>query len=272
MALLYSYQNREPAPLPERIRMPDGMTVRPPLSAEQLGELGYAGPISVPSYDPAMQVRQWDTNDMVYRVFDLAPQEIEARARKTQEAAANYRGFYDGLISGAAYQDIRSQAITSLPLTVACTEFIAAMGDAKAGVPNLAALQACFDGVLAAATLTDEHLQEIYTHLAAAGIWGLITLGDFEPEISEPTPEPEPEPAPAPEPTPEPEPVVITPEDEGDDTIIFSGVTSSAGISSGGFISGGTSSAGITSGGFVSGDSLFGGSGEDVVTFDDPLD
>jgi hypothetical protein len=66
--------------------------------------------------------------------------------------------------------------------------------------------------------------------------------------------------------------VVITPEDEGDDTIIFSGVTSSAGISSGGFISGGTSSAGITSGGFVSSDSLFGGSGEDVVTFDDPLD
>ena len=35
--------------------MPDGMTVRPPLSAEQLGELGYAGPISVPSYDPAKQ-------------------------------------------------------------------------------------------------------------------------------------------------------------------------------------------------------------------------
>ena len=266
MALLYSYQNREPAPLPERIRMPDGMTVRPPLSAEQLGELGYAGPISVPSYDPATQVRQWDTNDMVYRVFDLAPQEIEARARKTQEAAANYRAFYDGLISGAAYQEIRSQAITSLPLTVACTEFIAAMGDAKAGAPNLAALQACFDGVLAAATLTDEHLQEIYTHLAAAGIWGLITLGDFEPEIPEPAPEPEPapapeptpepEPAPAPEPTPEPEPVVITLEDEADDTITFSA---------------GTTSAGITSGGFVSGDSLFGGSGEDVVTFDDPL-
>ena len=258
MALLYSYQNREPAPLPERIRMPDGMTVRPPLSAEQLGELGYTGPFSYPSFDSETQIVTWDVNDMTYRVFDLAPQEIEARALIAQKAAANYRGFYDGLISGAAYQEIRSQAITSLPLTVACTEFIAAMGDAKAGAPNLAALQACFDGVLTAATLTDEHLQEIYTHLAAAGMWGLITLGDFEPDIPEPAPEPtpEPEPAPAPEPTPEPDPVVITPEDAGDDTIIFSG---------------GTTSAGITSGGFVSGETLFGGSGEDVVIFDDPL-
>ena len=260
MALLYSYQNREPAPLPERIRMPDGMTVRPPLSAEQLGELGYAGPFTFPSFDSATQIVTWDVNDMTYRVLDIAQQDLDARARKAQEASANYRLFYDGLISGAAYQEIRSQAITSLPLTVACTEFIAAMGDAKAGAPNLAALQACFDGVLAAATLTDEHLQEIYTHLAAAGIWGLITLGDFEPEIPEPAPEPEPapapEPTPDPEPTPEPDPVVITPEDEGDDTIIFSG---------------GTTSSGISSAGFISGDTIFGGSGEDTVIFDDPL-
>ena len=255
MALVYSYQNREPAPLPERIRMPDGMTVRPPLSAEQLGELGYAGPISVPSYDPATQVRQWDTNDMVYRVFDLAPQELEARALAAQKAAANYRLLYDALIGSAAYQEIVTQATANLPLTVACTQFLSAMVDAKLGQPNLTALQHCIDLVLASATLTDEELQQIYEALNAAGLWGLITLGDFEPEIPEPAPEPEP--APAPEPTPEPDPVVITPEDEGDDTIIFSG---------------GTTSAGITSAGFVSGESLFGGSGEDVVIFDDPLD
>lgn len=254
MALLYSYQNREPAPLPERIRMPDGMTVRPPLSAEQLGELGYAGPFTFPSFDSATQIVTWDVNDMTYRVLDIAQQDLDARARKAQEASANYRLFYDALISGSAYQEIRSQAIASLPLTVACTEFIAAMGDAKAGTANLLALQACIDGVLAAATLSDEHLQEIYTHLKAAGIWGLITLGDFEPEIPEPAPEPEP--TPAPEPTPEPEAVVITLEDEGDDTVDLSG---------------GTTSAGITSGSVVTGGEVLGGSGEDVVTFDDPL-
>ena len=260
MALLYSYQNREPAPLPERIRMPDGMTVRPPLSAEQLGELGYAGPINVPSYDPALQVRQWDTNDMVYRVYDLAPQEIEARARAAQEAAANYPLLYDALIGSGAYQEIVTQATENLPLTVACTQFLSAMVDAKLGQPNLTALQHCIDLVLASATLTDEQLQEIYAALNAAGLWGLITLGDFEPEIPEPTPDPEPspepEPAPEPEPTPEPDPVVITPEDEGDDTIIFSG---------------GTTSAGITSGSLFTGEEILGGSGEDVVSFDDPL-
>lgn len=250
MALLYSYQNREPAPLPERIRMPDGMTVRPPLSAEQLGELGYAGPISVPSYDPATQVRQWDTNDMEYRVFDLAPEELDARARAAQEAAANYKLLYDALIGSAAYQEIVTQAASDLPLTVACTQFLSAMVDAKLGQPNLTLLQHCIDLVLASATLGDEQLQEIYSALNAAGLWGLITLGDFEPEI--------PEPAPEPEPTPEPDPVVITleEEEEGDDTVIFSG---------------GTTSAGITSSGSISGDSLFGGSGEDVVIFDDPL-
>lgn len=262
MALVYSYQNREPAPLPDRIRLPDGMTVRPPLSAEQLGELGYAGPISVPSYDPATQVRQWDTNDMVYRVLDLAPEELQARSRAAQESAANYRLLYDALIGSAAYQEIVTQATENLPLTVACTQFLSAMVDAKMGQPNLTALQHCIDLVLASATLTDEELQQIYTALNAAGLWGLITLGEFEPDIPEPTPEPEPEaqlesdPPFDPEPTPEPEAVVITPEEDEEETIIFSGSTTSAGI---------------TSAGGISGDSLFGGSGEDVVIFDDPL-
>ena len=256
MALLYSFQNREPAPLPERIRLEDGMTVRPPLSAEVLGELGYSGPIGVPSFDAETQVRVWDTNDMVYRVQELAPQELEARALKKQVAAANPRQFYNGLISGAAYQEIRSQATESLALTVACTEFIAAMSDAKAGEPNFPAIQACINNILDVSSLEDEHLQEIYLHANAAGLWGLISLGEFEPEIPEPAPEPEP--APSPEPTPEP--VVITPEseeEEGEDTIIFSG---------------GTTSAGITSGTALSGTQIFGSAGEDVVIFDDPLD
>ena len=255
MALLYSFQNREPAPLPERIRLEDGMTVRPPLSAEVLGELGYVGPIAVPSFDTETQVRVWDTNDMVYRVQELAPQELEDRALAAQKAAANYRLLYDALTGSAVYQEIVSQAAQNLPLTVACTQFLSAMVDAKLGQPNLIALQHCIDSVVATATLTDEELQQIYEALNAANLWGLITLGDFEPEIPEPAPEPEP----APKPTPEP--VVITPEteeaeEEGEDTIIFSG---------------GTTSAGITSGTALSGTQIFGSAGEDVVIFDDPL-
>ena len=159
---------------------------------------------------------------MVYRVLDLAPEELEARALAV--ATANYR-FCISLIGSAAYQEIVTQATENLPLTVACTQFLSAMVDAKLGQPNLTVLQHCIDLVLASATLTDEQLQEIYTALDAAGLWGLITLGDFKPTFlshSEPEPEPLPESDPPfdPEFTPEPDPVVITPEDEGDDTIV----------------------------------------------------
>ena len=88
----------------------------------------------------------------------------------------DYRGFYDGLLISAAYQKIRTQAMVSLPLTLAAVEFTAAMGDAKAGVPNEAALQACINNIGAAATnleqadwaeigvlLQENNLDSIYT-------------------------------------------------------------------------------------------------------------
>lgn len=253
MALVYSYQNREPAPLPERIRLPDGSTLRPPLSSEQLGQLGYTGPISVPSYDPTTQLRSWDTNDMCYRVLQLAPQEIEARAVAQQEASANYRLLYSTLTGSSTYQEIVSQAADNLPLTVACTQFLSAMVDAKLGEPNLPALQLCIDAVLRTATLNDDHLQEIYLALSASGLWGLITLGEFEPELPEPEPEPE------------PLPVVITPEEDEEEAVVE--VESADSI----IFSGGTTSAGITTSGFMSGTQTFGSAGDDVVIFDDPL-
>jgi hypothetical protein len=73
-------------------------------------------------------------------------------APKPLATAPDYRGFYDGLLISAAYQKIRAQAVTSLPLTLAAVEFTAAMGDAKAGAPNEAALQVCINNIGAAAT------------------------------------------------------------------------------------------------------------------------
>jgi hypothetical protein len=243
MALLYSYQNQPPVPLPERFRLPDGLTRRPPLTDEELGELGWAGPINVPSFDPETQVLQWDTNDMEYVVLDLAPQELEERAKQKARAKANYQGFYDALISGPAYQSIRVQAMESLALTVACTEFIAAVSDAKLGRPNELALQACIDNILAASILSDDELQEIYLHMAAHGVWGLLNLGDFEPVIPEPPAQPEPlpvEPVAAVEPQPQ-----ETDTAPDDDTFAFTG--------------------GVTSGSYLTADTVFGTSGEDTL-------
>lgn len=66
---------------------------------------------------------------------------------------ADFIGFYDTLIASDVYQRIRSQALTNLPLLLACTEFIAAFTDAKAGRPNRVAIQTCILNVVGQSAL-----------------------------------------------------------------------------------------------------------------------
>jgi hypothetical protein len=83
----------------------------------------------------------------------------------------DYQGFYDALLVSQAYQAIRAQAVVSLPLTLAAVEFIAAMGDAKLGKANVAALQACLGNIATAATDLDAtHWVEIGGLLMAHGL------------------------------------------------------------------------------------------------------
>ena len=89
----------------------------------------------------------------------------------------DYKGFYDSLLVSTAYQNIRTQAVASLPLTLAAVEFIAAMGDAKAGAPNQAALQACINNIAATATdLVEDDWVEIGALLTANNLDDLYTL------------------------------------------------------------------------------------------------
>ena len=89
----------------------------------------------------------------------------------------DYRGFYDSLLISTAYQNIRAQAVTSLPLTLASVEFIAAMSDAKAGAPNEAALQTCINNIAATATdLTEADWLEIGSLLTVNNLADLYVL------------------------------------------------------------------------------------------------
>jgi hypothetical protein len=89
----------------------------------------------------------------------------------------DYQGFYDALLTSRAYQTIRAQAVVSLPLTLAAVEFIAAMGDAKLGKANVAALQACLGNIAATATDLDAaDWAEIGGLLVAHGLDGLYQL------------------------------------------------------------------------------------------------
>jgi hypothetical protein len=102
--------------------------------------------------------------------------ELEANA-VPETAGPDYRGFYDSLLISTAYQNIRTQAVASLPLTLASVEFIAAMGDAKAGAPNEAALQACINNIAATATdLTEADWTEIGELLAQSNLAELFSL------------------------------------------------------------------------------------------------
>jgi len=102
--------------------------------------------------------------------------ELEANA-VPEPAVPDYRGFYDGLLISTAYQNIRTQTINSLPLTLAAVEFIAAMGDAKAGAPNESALQACINNIAATATdLTEADWTEIGELLSQSNLAELFLL------------------------------------------------------------------------------------------------
>ncbi len=155
-----------------------------PLSASDLSEFDvYEVEFTLPQYDELTQEAEesgpvfnesegkWKQG---WKISELSPE------KKYQKLLlrADYRKFYNELISSSVYQKIRQQALTSLPLTVAATEFIAAMTDAKAGMANKDAIQACFDNILAAASLDQSDLQSIGVMLSDAKMSDIYTLGN----------------------------------------------------------------------------------------------
>ena len=83
----------------------------------------------------------------------------------------NYRLFWDALLASAVYGSIRAQSMASLPMNTLATEFIALLGDAKAGRPNEAAIQASMSAVFSTGTFTEDDAEEFTAALAA----GLLT-------------------------------------------------------------------------------------------------
>jgi hypothetical protein len=72
----------------------------------------------------------------------------------------SYTAFWDALVVSSVYASIRTQSMASLPMNTLATEFIALLGDAKAGRPNEAAIQASMSAVFATGTFTEEDAEE----------------------------------------------------------------------------------------------------------------
>ena len=88
----------------------------------------------------------------------------------------DYLAFWDALMGSTIYASIREQSFTSLMMNTLGTEFIALMGDAKAGRPNEAAIQQVMGAILQVGTFTEQHLSELQTALEAGHLEGIYQL------------------------------------------------------------------------------------------------
>lgn len=90
--------------------------------------------------------------------------------------AVDYRTFYGALQLSTVYATIRTQAATTLAVNVYCTEFIASIGEAKAGLPKPVSIQQCINDLIDAVTLTAAERTELEGLMAAYGLSGIYTL------------------------------------------------------------------------------------------------
>lgn len=88
----------------------------------------------------------------------------------------SYIAFWNALLVSTVYGSIRTQSMASLPMNTLATEFIALLGDAKAGRPNEAAIQASMSAVFATGTFTTADAAEFTDALAAGLLDDIYTL------------------------------------------------------------------------------------------------
>jgi hypothetical protein len=88
----------------------------------------------------------------------------------------DYLAFWDALMGSTVYGSIREQSFVSLPMNTLATEFIALIGDAKAGRANEAAIQASISAILSVGTFSEEQLQELSDALAQGNLDSIYSI------------------------------------------------------------------------------------------------
>jgi len=91
----------------------------------------------------------------------------------------SYTAFWEGLLATDVYQAIREQAAISLAMNTAATEFIALLGDAKAGRVYEAAIQSSIDSILDNGTFTEDDLDQFQSLLELGNLDSIYTVGSL---------------------------------------------------------------------------------------------
>ena len=89
----------------------------------------------------------------------------------------SYTTFWDALLASTVYGSIRTQSMASLPMNTLATEFIALIGDAKAGRPSVARIQASMAAILTTGTFTAGHVADLAAALEAGNLADIYSLG-----------------------------------------------------------------------------------------------
>ena len=88
----------------------------------------------------------------------------------------SYTAFWDALLASTVYSSIRTQSMASLPMNTLATEFIALLGDAKAGRANEVAIQSSMAAILTTGTFTAAQLTELQTALESGHLETIYNL------------------------------------------------------------------------------------------------
>jgi hypothetical protein len=127
------------------------------------GTIEYDGEIGVPEDFPLTDAELAEVLDPGIPAIDPPP-------------SPNYLAFWDALMVSTVYGAIREQSFVSLPMNTLATEFIALIGDAKAGRANEAAIQQSMGAILATGTFTQVQLTELGAALIAGSIDDIYIL------------------------------------------------------------------------------------------------
>ena len=88
----------------------------------------------------------------------------------------DYIAFWDSLTAGSIFASIREQSFVSLPMNTLATEFIALIGDAKAGRAFVTGIKQSIAAILATGTFTEDELAQLGAALVAGNLQDIYTI------------------------------------------------------------------------------------------------
>ena len=145
----------------------------PELTNEELNELGWKGPISMPpESNPGTSYfthsYEWNKETREYDATELETYE--------KEQGVDYDKFWTDLLDTDVYVTMRTAASTTLAANTLLTEFIALLDDAKRRCANTTKIQASISGILAGITFSTDELAELQTLFDSTGMTAVYTL------------------------------------------------------------------------------------------------